>query len=105
MTFDKAYEEMRRGSAIALPGWRSIEYLFFSRSRNAVWAKYKDGAVRPFGFFSQPLCDALNWFVLAIESLPEIPALRPARPKGQTRQPVRMSLVDRQAEMRSRWSR
>jgi hypothetical protein len=103
MNFDDAYKLMRDGAAIARPGWKSIDYLFWGREY--VWAKYKAGRVTPFWWFTGALADANDWFVVEVESLPVLPPLKPApqlvkRPRENSAE----RRARRQAEMRARYS-
>ena len=99
MTFNEAYKQMENGAAVARPNWKAIDFWFIDRDR--IWAKYKDGAVRPIGFVSGGCCDRDDWFVVKVESLPATPAPIIKTVRGIKR--VAPPLAVRQAEMKRRW--
>lgn len=102
MTFDEAYWRMRSGAAIARPGWKKIDYLFWGHER--VWMAYKDGRVRPLYWITHVFGEAMDWFIVEVESLPYIPPPKPQPLRIRTGS-QRLGLSDRQLKMKQRWQK
>lgn len=93
----EAVDLMKRGAAIARPGWTGIHYLFYSAGK--VWAFKATGKVQCFEHYFQArnLIPRNDWYVVENPSLPALPA---SHPKTESPDYWPRTLAERQAAMR-----
>lgn len=84
MNFERAFQAMGSGKAIARPNWKSIVYLFLERG--VVWALYVNGAVRCFSYFAPSLQEATDWFIVKVDELPDAPKPSSFKPSNASRE-------------------
>lgn len=101
MTFDEAYQRMRQGAAIARPGWKKIEFLFWAHG--AMKAKHRSGYIQNFAVFNGP-GDQDDWFIVQA-TIPRLEPPKPKKPQGSKGLLTGSRLAARQAEMRRRSER
>ena len=100
MNFKEVFKEAQRGKAIARPHWKQCLFFFWQHER--LWKLSRDGKVRLIAWIPEGCYNADDWQVVESARIPVLPLPPPKQGGGAKKS--RAPLVDRQAEMRARWS-